>query len=284
MIDAEVLGIIVFVIGATLLAARSTLGYEHSGEWLRLALTSMGDAILMTDRQGRVKGLNHVAEKLTGWTLKDALGRPSSEVLRLVDHDTRMPVEDPVGKVLDSGAVLRLDRNTVLVARDGSERPVDSSTAPVRGRSGRMKGTVLIFRDITERYTAEQNLLESEERLRAVTNEARIGLVMINRDRRYVYANNFYLQMIGIANANVMGKRVADVLPVLYEQIRPNLDKAFAGERLSYEVKGLNKKEQGLGRIYSVTYEPQKRQSLVMHVVIVVVDITHMRRGAEPQA
>lgn len=255
--------------------------YQNTG-WLRTALTSMGDAVITTDSHGHVTGLNEVAEKLLGWGMKEAIGKPVSELFRLVDHDTRESVENPITQVLKSRKMAKLPGNTVLIARDGGELPIDNSASPIFDTKGRFKAIVSIFRDITERYAMEQKLLESEERFKAVTDTVRIGLVMINRDRRYVYANNFYNQMVGISNTvSLLGKRVEDVLPSLYERIAPNLDQAFAGKRLSYEIKGNNKNAQGLTRIYSVTYEPQKRHSLVLHVIIVVLDITHIKNAKD---
>jgi PAS domain S-box-containing protein len=263
------------------LVSRSASGHAQTSKWLEAALTNIGDAVLTTDERGGVTALNDVAERLTEWTSAAAHGRNSTEILRIVDHDTRAVAEDPIQKALSTGKISGWAKNAILISRGGSERPIDSCAAPVSSRSGSIRGAILIFRDISDRYTSEQRLLESEERLKAVTNAARIGLVMIDRDRRYVYANNFYMQMLDISDAKLIGKKVIDVLPVVYEQIRPNLDRAFAGERLSYEVKGLKDKEKGLNRIYSVTYEPQLRQSLVMHVVIVVLDITEIKKAGE---
>ena len=280
----ELFGFMLLFVFFLWLVSLVTLSRIRSDKWLRQALTSMNDALVITDRKGRIVKMNAVAERLTGWHAPEAYGKPAQDILKFVDHDSRIAADDPVAQVLKSGKTIRLAKNTVMVARDGTERPIDNNTAPVLTARGRIRGTILIFRDITPRYMAEQKLLESEERLKAVTNEARIGLVMVNRDRCYVYANSFYQGMLGITDKTLVGRRIGDVLPLLYEQIRPNLDRAFAGERVHYEVGGIRKKEQGLNRIYSVTYEPQTRQSLVMHVVIVILDITDIRRnpGSQP--
>jgi PAS domain S-box-containing protein len=257
-------------------------GYKRNSEWLYSALSSIGDSIITTDAKGMVRSLNESAEKLTGWSTKDAMGKPAKEVFRMVVYDTRTKVEDPVSAVLATGMVSEWAHNNVLISRTGSECIIDNSAAPLRGPIGGVQGVMLIFRNITERYAAEQQLLESEERLKAITNAARIGLVMIDRERRYVYANNFYMHMLNISSASLLGKRVADAVPEVYEKISPNLDRAFAGERVSYEVNGLHNKEKGLNRIYRITYEPQQRHSLVTHVVIVVLDITDIKRSSDP--
>jgi len=132
-------------------------------ERFRTTLTSIGDGVMVTDAQGRVTLLNPVAEALTGWDA-DAIGRPVEAVFRIVNEATRAPVENPVGKVLREGAVVGLGNHTVLIGRDGRERPIDDSGAPIRDGRGRVVGVVLVFRDITERRASEHRLHENDRR------------------------------------------------------------------------------------------------------------------------
>ncbi len=132
-------------------------------ERFRTTLTSIGDGVTVTDAQGRVTLLNPVAEALTGWDA-DAIGRPVEAVFRIVNEATRAPVENPVGKVLREGAVVGLGNHTVLIGRDGRERPIDDSGAPIRDGRGRVVGVVLVFRDITKRRASEQRLHENDRR------------------------------------------------------------------------------------------------------------------------
>ena len=133
------------------------------GEKERLAVTlrSIGDGVIATDAAGRVALMNGVAEVLTGWTTAEARGRPLEEVFRIIDENTRAPCEDPVARVRRTGAILDLPHATVLVARDGFERAIADSAAPIRGAEGRIDGIAIVFRDITESRRVE------EERLRA---------------------------------------------------------------------------------------------------------------------
>src|SRR5262249_7135068 len=109
-----------------------------------------------TDAQGRVTFLNAVAESLTGWAQADALGRPLEAVFRIVNEQTRAGVESPVTRALREGTIVGLANHTVLIARDGTQRPIDDSAAPIRDAQGRLVGCVLVFRDITERRRAEE--------------------------------------------------------------------------------------------------------------------------------
>ncbi len=133
---------------------------EEQRERLHVTLASIGDAVISTDAQGRVDFLNPVARRLVGWDHEDATGRPLADVFRVVNEGTRQPVENPALRALAEGVVVGLSNHTVLIARDGRERPIDDSAAPIRDAGGRVIGSVLVFRDIGERRRAERELRE----------------------------------------------------------------------------------------------------------------------------
>lgn len=132
-------------------------------ERFRTTLTSIGDAVIVTDTHGRVTLLNPVAQVLTRWD-GDAIGRPIEEVFRILNEETRDPVENPVTKVLREGAIVGLANHTVLIGRDGTEIPIDDSGAPIHDGRGRLAGVVLVFRDITERRAVERTLRDNDRR------------------------------------------------------------------------------------------------------------------------
>jgi len=119
-------------------------------------LSSIGDAVIVTDKEGRITFLNAEAERTTGWTRTEALGKPLGTVFVIKNQRTGEPVESPVDKVLRLGTVVGLANHTVLVAKDGREIPIDDSGAPVRDENGTVHGVVLVFRDCTERTEAEE--------------------------------------------------------------------------------------------------------------------------------
>ena len=122
-----------------------------SRDLLHTTLTSIGDAVIATDQAGRVTFLNGVAEQLTGWTQAQAQGQRLQDVLTLVSEETRLPLENPVDKALREGVIVGLANHTVLISRDGVERPIDDSAAPIRNAEGKIIGMVLVFRDVTGR-------------------------------------------------------------------------------------------------------------------------------------
>ena len=123
---------------------------------LHATLQSCGDALIVTDETGKVTMANPIAERLTGWTQGEAQGRPLEEVFRILSESSREAIESPASQVLREGKGTDLPEHTLLVARDGTERPIDDSGAPIRGANGEIVGVVVVFRDITARKQAEQ--------------------------------------------------------------------------------------------------------------------------------
>jgi PAS domain S-box-containing protein len=139
-------------------------------QWALQTLSSIGDAVICTDLDARINFMNTVAEKLTGWTCEEAKGRAVSDVLVIVNENTRQPVQDPAARVLKEGVVLGLANHTLLVARSGADVAIDDSGAPIRNREDQIVGAVLVFRDITERKELEDHLLQTSRQL-ARSNE-----------------------------------------------------------------------------------------------------------------
>ena len=141
----------------SILAARRRAedALRQQSEWLRVTLASIGDGVITTDAEGRVTFLNAVAESLTGWSQTDALGHLLTDVFRILHEDTRQVVENPAIRALQTGTIVRLANHTVLIARNGEERPVDDSAAPIKDQSGVTIGSVLVFRDVSERKRTE---------------------------------------------------------------------------------------------------------------------------------
>lgn len=132
---------------------------------LLVTLQSCGDGLIVTDEAGKITMLNPVAQALTGWREDQARGLPLEQIFRIVNEFSRAEVESPVGRVLREGKVVGLANHTVLIARDGSERPIDDSGAPVKGPDGEILGVVLVFRDVSSRRHAEiarERLLRAE--------------------------------------------------------------------------------------------------------------------------
>ena len=162
-------------------------------EWLRVTLSSIGDAVITTDARDRVTFLNPVAESLTGWSLQDALGRPLSGVIGIINEETRQPVELPTVQALREGRTVKLASHSLLTSKDGTERPISDSAALIRNDEGEVAGVVLVFRDITERRVAERALDRSLAYADDIIATLREPFVVLDHHLRIKTANrSFY--------------------------------------------------------------------------------------------
>ena len=173
----------------------------QQAERLRTTLASIGDGVITTDADGNITNMNVVAESLTGWTNEDAVGQELNRVFRIVNEDTREEVENPARKALREGVIIGLGNHTVLVSKDGTERPIDDSAAPIRTESGDVTGCVLVFRDVSER------------RQEAAATAERGRLVALRTD---------------VSGALGSGESLESVLQSVCEAFVHHLDMAFA--------------------------------------------------------
>ncbi|MDP1560589.1 MAG: PAS domain S-box protein, partial [Pirellulaceae bacterium] len=137
---------------------RAEESLRQSRRNLEITLNSIGDAVIATDAARRITRMNPVAVQMTGWTVAEAAGRSIEEVFRIIHEETRDPAVIPVDDVLATGIVHGLANHTVLISRDGTERPIADSAAPIRDDAGQITGVVLVFRDVAEERRHEREL------------------------------------------------------------------------------------------------------------------------------
>lgn len=140
-------------------------------ERFKITLLSVGDGVISTDNKGNIEVVNEVAQGLLGWSQEEARGKPFSEVVHLISAITREPCENPVQKVIDTGNIIGLANHTVLIAKNGMERHIADSAAPIKDGSGNITGVVLVFRDVTEEMKKQEEIIRSKEEA-AVANAA----------------------------------------------------------------------------------------------------------------
>jgi diguanylate cyclase (GGDEF)-like protein/PAS domain S-box-containing protein len=127
--------------------AEDTLFAEK--ERAQVTLNSIGDAVLCTDSSGNVTYLNIVAEKMTGWSLKEASGRPLADVFQIIDGVTRQPARNPLDMAVEQNKTVGLTANCILIRRDGHESAIEDSAAPIHDRDGHGTGAVIVFHDVS---------------------------------------------------------------------------------------------------------------------------------------
>ncbi len=131
--------------------------------WLNTTLHSIGDAVIATDEHGMVKFLNAVAEQLTGYSSREAMGRPVAEIFRIQNEATHVAVENPVEQVIHQGKVAGPTDHVVMLDRRGREIPIEDNAAPIMGEERKILGVVLVFRDVTQRRRMQESARKSEK-------------------------------------------------------------------------------------------------------------------------
>lgn len=156
---------------------------KNSEKDLRITLNSIGDAVIAADLEGRITKMNPVAERLTGWSVQEALGKPVDKVFRIINAYSREPAEHPVEEVLRTGLVVGLANHTLLISRDGEEYQIEDSGAPILDARGECRGVVVVFRDVSAEYHQKQlfeTTLKALEHPFLVLNAETYGVELAN--------------------------------------------------------------------------------------------------------
>ncbi len=163
----------------------------------RTTLYSIGDAVITTDINGLVLQMNPVAERLTGWNEKEAVGKPIGEVFNIIAEDSRQAMENPVERVLAEGKVVGLANHTLLINKQGNETPIADSGAPIVSKEGKTLGVVLVFRDQTAEREAQRALEQSEERYALVMAASEQGMWDWHVETNEVFYSKQWKKQIG---------------------------------------------------------------------------------------
>ncbi len=175
-------------------------------DWLQVTLSCIGDGVITADREGRVNYLNPVAELLTGWTMAEAAGVEIEKVFHIINESTREGVEQPVRKVIERGLTVGLGNHTVLIARDGTEKPIDDSAAAIKDANGNVIGVVLIFRDITARRTAELAIDSAKEYAESIVTTVREPLLVLDSQLHVRSANRSFYETFQVTAEETNGR------------------------------------------------------------------------------
>ena len=254
---------------------RSAATLAEERERLQTTLASIGDAVIATDDVGRVTYLNAVAESLTGWTNDAAAGVPLTQVFVIVNQSTRLPVENPALRALRDGVIVGLANHTMLISRDGTERPIDDSAAPIRAQSGVVTGCVLVFRDITERYAVERQAEDLRHDMAQTLESITDGVMRMDGEWRVTHVNAEAARINRVLEADSIGRTIWEVLPAI---VGTSME---AGYRRCMEQRGVVEFDNHVeeeGRWYAIRCYPIREGGLI----VFVRDITG-RKHAEAQ-
>ena len=248
---------------------------------LETTLRSVGDAVISTNAVGSVQFMNGVAESLTGWTEHEARGRALEEVFRIVNEQTRATVESPVTKVIKAGKIVGLANHTVLLTRDGTEKAIEDSGAPIVD-GGELKGVVLVFRDATVQRSSERALADSEKRFRAAVDAVQGVLWTNTADGQMSGEQPGWAALTGQRYEEYQGFGWSHA--VHPEDSQPTIDAWLIAvrERRLFEFEHRVRRHDGQWRLFSIRGIPiLLLDGGVREWVGVHTDITEQREGEE---
>lgn len=185
-------------------------GLHEQRDWLLVTLSCIGDAVITTDGEGRVTFLNPVAESLTGWT-QEAVGQSLDGVIRLMNEESRDPVEIPTVQALKEGRTHKLASHSLLIAKDGTERPISDSAALIRNDKGEVGGLVLVFRDISERRKTERALAVSLIYADDIIATLREPFLVLDGELRVKTANRSFYDSFHVTKEETESRLVYDL-------------------------------------------------------------------------
>jgi PAS domain S-box-containing protein len=270
--------------------------FESEQRWAT-TLTSIGDAVIATDTLGKIRFMNGVAEKLTGWTLNEASKRPVQGIFKIADEVSRKPVYDPVSKVLQNGSNVGLENHTILIRKDKTEIAIDDSGSPIKNKEGKTVGVVFIFRDISERRKVEkllecQQILVQQEkdRLSSLLNSITDEVWFADTEKKFTLANpsavaEFKLDLSGL-------KVDVENLAATSEVCRPDGSprpieeapplRALRGEIVKNQEEIIRTPRKGELRFRQVSASPVRDvKGVIIGSVSVVRDITEQKKAQD---
>jgi PAS domain S-box-containing protein len=272
---------------STLIQRKETLRLLHENkEFLEVMLDSIGDAMIATDREGKIIKMNPIAEELTGWNLSEAEGKKLSECFQIINAHTRKPAKNPVDKVMKSGKVEGLANDTILIAKNGKELQIADSAAPIENEEGQIYGVIMIFRDVSHEYKNRIRLQKSRDELFYREKELRTivdnipGIVgRVDKDLRYIFVSKGYETTFGKSRNEIIGKTMPEVLSELaYNNAKPYIDKALSGESVTFENSFYL--PDGQNMVGLTTFIPDlDEQGKVQGLFIIGLDITERKQA-----
>ncbi len=251
-------------------------------ERLAVTLASIGDAVISVDNSGRVNLINPVAELLTGWDKDEATGRPLMEIFNIINETSRLPVENPVDLVFKHGKIVGLANHTVLIARDGSERSIADSAAPIRDKDGTILGVILVFRDVTDDRQKEAAIEQSETRLRQITDNMLDMISQTDVNGVFEYASPSHRHVLGYSPEDLLSRTLFDFihpkdLPTVQSAFQDTVELSTAS-RFEYRCRNANDSYLWLESVCNPLRNPE---GLVTGVIFGTRDITERKQAEE---
>ncbi len=167
-------------------------------EQFKVTISSIGEGVITTDKQGNIAYMNRIAGEITGFNCDEAMGKPLSDIAKIVNERTKKEQNRVFGDVFHSGKTVNLSSSSILISRDGTEKSIISSVAPIKTNEGEVNGIVFVLRDNSEEYKYQKALIESERRLIAAQSMAQVGNWELDLDSKMIWASEEALRIYEI--------------------------------------------------------------------------------------
>ncbi|MFH1198309.1 MAG: PAS domain S-box protein [bacterium] len=247
-------------------------------QWLSTILKSIGDAVIATDKNGIINFMNGVAEELTGYKSEETVGKPLHEIFKILDDSTHKLIESPVAKVIESGKIIDFTNHSLLVSKDGDEKPIQSSAAPILDDWGIIQGVVLVFQDISERKHIEQKLKLQSSALNAAYN----GVIITTKDGAIVWCNSAITRLTGYEAEELIGSNPRLLKSDKHDEMfYKNIWKTISAGKV-WEGELVNKKKDGTLYFEEMTITPVKNEiDEITHFIAIKHDISDRKKFEE---
>lgn len=258
---------------------------EKEAEY-KTTLYSIGEGVITTDLNGHITQMNKVAETLTGYSEKEAIGKPLSLIFNIVNGKSRNAEENPVQRVLQTGNVVGISNHTILIAKDGHETPILDSASPIKNKFGETLGVVLVFRNIKEEYELQEALRKSEERLRITLEEMQIGVWDWDIETDKWYASSIYHTILGYSAQEGpldRDKWIAIIHPEDREMVSEKIRMVLRNESKNYQYEARILNAEGNYKWISVSGHVIEYSALgkAARMIGVRIDITQRKKEEE---
>jgi PAS domain S-box-containing protein len=255
-------------------------------ELFAITLSSIGDAVITTDIQGKITFLNPIAETMTGWTLEEASGQALDVVFTIINETTRQPVEHPVSRVLRDGRSVELANHSALVGRHGITTAIEDSAAPIRDLKGNLIGAVMVFHDVTARRHAEAALSESELQYRTVFNQAAVGIAVTNLNGLFLQVNRKLSELLGFTLEELQQRTFLQITHPQDSMETADILRQLSTGELSDAVleKRCVRKDGAVIWTLSTVALVRDSSGLPHHLTGIMEDITQRKQAEEAQA
>ena len=190
----------------------STRRLKISEASLSTTLHSIGDGMIATDSEGKITRINAAAEKLTGWSADNAIGKPVEKVFRIINTESRKIIANPAREVLRKQKIVGLANHISLIALDGKERHIADSGAPILDEAGKITGVILVFSDITENYLRAAAIRTSEKQYHSIFESSSHGIMVLSLDTRILDINPRALKLLGYSKEELIDTNVFNTL------------------------------------------------------------------------